>query len=750
MPALALLALSLLPGAGAGGQGGAASYARSERLEIRALTPPKERPRLWTPAEVRIDLAASYANPFDPAQIRVDAVVQPPSGKKLTLPAFFAREYERRLEGGKEILTPKGEGYWAFRFAPTEPGTYRLSVVAQDRTGSTTSPILALATAAPTEVPMSGFVGVSPRDRRYFETGDGRAFWPVGANVGWGGDAGTFAYDRWLPKYAENGASLVRLWLSPGWATFGLERREAGFGLFDLGNAWRLDRTLNEARARGVRAQLCLDSYNVLRDKDASPSWDESFLNRKNGGPLDFPGDYWNSAQAEREHLAKLRYVVARYAADPAVFAWELWNEADLARDFSVEKARAWHQRAAQALKGLDPYGHPVTTSFANTMGVKEIDLLPDLDFLQTHAYVGGDVVGPVAVQQSRKGGWGKPHLLAEIGSGTDGGNPKDLRGYEVHDPLWASLGTASSGSAMSWWWDSATEPRGLYPLYGALARFVRGIDFPREGFRQTKAVFGYLESGKTPPLGDVTVATEPGSWSRGASNRPRSVTVDEDGAGGSVPGLLHGTTNHADLHNPVTFDVRLPRRSRFVVGVGGVSGYGGAKMVVRLDGAAVMTRDFPDPDGSAKPATITKYAGSYGFDLPAGRHRIEVENVGRDWFEASYRFERATVLKAPALDAWAAVGERTTVLWARNSARTFARLMAEGEDAGGTVPPTYAKLSGLAAGAYDVVVWDTWRGAAMAGSQGTMERRVGLDGVLTVPLPAFRHDVAIRAVLKD
>src|SRR5699024_8773417 len=146
----------------------------------------------------------------------------------------------------------------------------------------------------------------------------------------------------------------------------------------------------------------------------------------------------------------------ARYGADPGVFAWELWNEADLTREFPVPAARAWHAKIATALRALDPYAHPIATSFSNPAGVTEIDLLGELDFLQTHAYIPSDVVNPVAVQQSRKGGWGKPHLAAEIGADSRGPNPKDTRGYEVHDPMWAAIGTASSGSAMAWWWDSA------------------------------------------------------------------------------------------------------------------------------------------------------------------------------------------------------------------------------------------------------------------------------------------------------
>ncbi|RYG85894.1 hypothetical protein EON77_04725 [bacterium] len=220
---------------------------------------------------------------------------------------------------------------------------------------------------------------------------------------------------------------------------------------------------------------------------------------------------------------------------------------------------------------------------------------------------------------------------------------------------------------------------------------------------------------------------------------------MTESGADRGAPGLLHGTTNHPDLHNPVTFTVNLPRRTRFDAIVGDVSGSGGAKMVLRLDGDTVMTRDFPDPDGTDKTETLTSFAGTYSLEIPAGRHTIRVENTGRDWMRASFRFRGALVQKTPALDAWAAVGEKTIVLWARNSGRPFARLMAEGESAGGTIPPTYAKLAGLASGTYDVTLWDTWEGKPIR----TLERNVGLDGILTVALPAITHDLAVKAVLR-
>lgn len=629
------------------------AHARNESLAIRSVAPPAEAPRLWSPAELRIDLAATYANPFDPAQVRIDAKIETPSGRSYVQPGFFAQSFSRGTQGEKETLTPEGDAYWALRFTATEPGEHKITVTAQDRSGTTTAKTLALSALPPASAsPVSGFLGVSRADRRYFETTLGKAFWPVGTNLAWGGEAGTRDYDKWLPKYSAQGVNLVRLWLSPAWSTFGLERKDLGYGVFDLGNAWRLDYVLNEARSRGIRAQLCLESYNVLRDKDASNFWEEGPHNRRNGGPLDYPGQYWTDPTAEKVALAKMRYVVARYGSDPAVFAWEFWNEADLTRDFPIPAARSWHAKMATALRALDPYGHLITTSFSAPAGVKEIDLLGELDFLQTHAYVTEDIVNPVAVQQSRKGGWGKPHLLGEVGADYRGPTAKDLRGYEVHDPLWAAIGTASSGSSMAWWWDTGTDPKGWYPLYGALSRFVEGIDFPREGFRQTRPGFGYLDNPKTLPLGDISINAGAASWEANAFNRPRTVTVTEGGADRAAPSLLHGTSNHTDLHNPVIFATNLPRKTRFDVLVGDVSGYGGGKLVVRLNGDAVMTRDFADPDGVTKNDTLTGFAGVYSLEIPAGKHRIEVENTGKDWFIANFRFRGAVVQKAPALDA--------------------------------------------------------------------------------------------------
>ena len=69
--------------------------------------------------EVDLNVTASYDNPFDPDQVNVTAVFELPSGRKMTVPAFYYQEYERRLVDGREFLRPVRDPYWKIRFTPS-------------------------------------------------------------------------------------------------------------------------------------------------------------------------------------------------------------------------------------------------------------------------------------------------------------------------------------------------------------------------------------------------------------------------------------------------------------------------------------------------------------------------------------------------------------------------------------------------------------------------------------------------------
>jgi hypothetical protein len=503
-----LLGLAVMAPGGAQAAPVQTPYARTEPLAIRGVALSTPTVACYARVELTVDFSATYQNPFDPAEVAVDGQFRAPSGKSVSVPGFLYRPYTRAERNGGEALSPAGEPSWRVRFTPSEAGPYEATVKARDRSGEATSqPVRFTATAA--EGP--GFVRVSEKDRRYFAFENGKPYFPIGANVCWAGGRGTAEYDTWFARYAEAGCNYARLWLSPLWTTFALEqpgKPEAGKGLgqFDLANAWRLEYVLDLAAEKGLYLMLCIDSYNILRQKDGYPQWDNTPHNAVHGGPLQQPAEFWTNSVMEQLYLNKLRYLVARYGWSPHVLSWEFWNEADITTSYRSEPSRQWHARMAAALRAMDPCRHLITTSFANTRGDPAVDQLPGLDYAQTHHYNSPDLAVTLAKAQAQKSAYGKPHLVGEIGA--DSGGPRgqdDPEGLQVHDPIWVTLVTGAAGTAQPWWWDNLIQPRKLYPLFGAAVRYAKDIDWPGEGFHPASVRVewpaGQAASSNAPPV---------------------------------------------------------------------------------------------------------------------------------------------------------------------------------------------------------------------------------------------------------
>ena len=128
------------------------------------------------------------------------------------------------------------------------------------------------------------------------------------------------------------------------------------------------------------------------------------------------------------------------------------------------------------------------------------------------------------------------------------------------------------------------------------------------------------------------------GGWDHAGPEGP--VTVDNLlglPEGTVLPGTIHGIRNHADLHNPPTFVCRYPDPGGFGVKIGRTSGYGGSRLIIKVDGEEALRRDFPGETETA----LTQYQGYYSVEVPAGEHTITVDNDGNDWITVeAYCFE--------------------------------------------------------------------------------------------------------------
>ncbi|NJL93401.1 MAG: DUF5060 domain-containing protein [Anaerolineae bacterium] len=117
--------------------------------------------------EQRFPIPGEFNNPFDLAEIQVQAAFVAPSGEVVQVPAFF----------------DPATGEWVVRFTPMRAGTWEYSVSTQGSAAQTvaTGELTVEATAGP------GFMQLAS-DGQHFAFQDGLPFVPIGYNLPWATD----------------------------------------------------------------------------------------------------------------------------------------------------------------------------------------------------------------------------------------------------------------------------------------------------------------------------------------------------------------------------------------------------------------------------------------------------------------------------------------------------------------------------------------------------------------------------------
>lgn len=122
--------------------------------------------------------------------------------------------------------------------------------------------------------------------------------------------------------------------------------------------------------------------------------------------------------------------------------------------------------------------------------------------------------------------------------------------------------------------------------------------------------------------------------WERAGRN---TFHVGPDGQvadAADLNGFLHGKL-HTHLRNPPTFLVNTLAPATLHVRVNSVAATG-ARLRCSLDGSEVRVHDLPDRDGKNDGAA-REYAETVPFEIPAGKHRVTIENVGADWLTVDW-----------------------------------------------------------------------------------------------------------------
>ena len=107
------------------------------------------------------------------------------------------------------------------------------------------------------------------------------------------------------------------------------------------------------ARQYGIRLKLCFDHFRTFEPGTSSAK----VLRHPEDGRSPANIDEWLQEPTWRSFwLHKVGAYMARYAGDPTVMAWELWNEMDCVRDQRWELVREWTRDMLREVKRMAPH----------------------------------------------------------------------------------------------------------------------------------------------------------------------------------------------------------------------------------------------------------------------------------------------------------------------------------------------------------------------------------------------------------
>ncbi|MFW5856817.1 MAG: hypothetical protein ACOCX4_02980 [Planctomycetota bacterium] len=443
---------------------------------------------------------------FDGDGVPDRVVFAAPDGRSLARPVFSHQPVRFMVdEHGYETIEPDGPARPAVRCTPDLPGPWRcVWWSGEAQVGETAFDCVSSG--------HSGFVGISPHDPRYFACSDGSPYVAIGLNLCWPAryalgtgrefetqDAfatlGAADYARWFRSLAANGGNFARLWLGMRY----LQCEGEVAGEHDPVRFGAIDRVVALARRYGIRLKLCLEYFRTF----AGETGMARALRHPDDGRSPTDMDEWFTSEVWQALWGrKVDALLARYGDDPAVFAWELWNEIDCCAtsDFTIQCD--WTRRWLRTIKAASPR-NLVTNSLGSfdhdgKQALQDAFGMDEMDFQQVHRYLDQgaglaccrtDPVGfsVEAVRRARRED--RPVLLAETGAVNDCHTGPfryyraDHDGRIFHDVTYPAFFAGAAGSGHIWHWDQYVDTKNLWGGFRGLAEALDGIAVDREGF---------------------------------------------------------------------------------------------------------------------------------------------------------------------------------------------------------------------------------------------------------------------------
>ena len=372
------------------------------------------------------------------------------------------------------------------------------------------------------------FVTVSAANSFYFQLSNGAAYIVNGPCMASAADMNTM--EGYLQKLSANGGNFARVWLCS--KLFEVEKK---FGVYDEGQAKKIDQLLDWATKYNLKLKLCLDNTRQIVP-DEKASFNKPQYHVDNGGPFNNVDEYINTEKGREAYLNRLQFFSRRYGNHPAVFGWELWNEMN---GLMCKGLREWNDYMLPQAHQLFPKNLVLQSLGSFDMESRRpdyryINLLTSNDVAQIHRYIDAhatldvctapmDVLASNAIDELRSYHLHKPMLLAEVGAvqpnhtGPSELYPLDTEGALLHDMLFAPFFAGAAGGGNSWHWDHYIDKNNLWYHYARFHETVKGINPVNEGFIPTKLYHNRLRVYTL--VGEKTIL----AWCRDINNDWRS-----------------------------------------------------------------------------------------------------------------------------------------------------------------------------------------------------------------------------------
>ena len=352
------------------------------------------------------------------------------------------------------------------------------------------------------------FVEISKTDNRYLALKDGSTYIPIGLNFCWPPNAWDSndeqktldEIERQLDNLAKNGGNFVRIWISADFT-----EPEIAEGVYDENKAKRLDKIVDMCAKRGIKAKMCLHHFTRLSGGTpshgvANKHYTRKFYDKKFGGSFVDNADFFTNPKGKALYLKRLDFFAKRYADNPTIFAWELWNEFDCVK-MPKEIHMPWTVEMLGELRKRFP-NNLATQSYGSFEGkpermerfTKEFYVLPQDDLVQIHRYnlpndnlpeIEGaqDICLASAIERVFATNPQKPVLLAETGvakrnyASRSPEHDADKEGIILHDTIFAPFFAGAAGTGHIWYWDVYVQKHNLWHHFDRFSKAIEGFD---------------------------------------------------------------------------------------------------------------------------------------------------------------------------------------------------------------------------------------------------------------------------------